>query len=136
MTPDDTSRRDRFVSRDGDFTVRRAAGKGPLEAADQQHAKALHRLSDLRRRRAVTQNELAQRTGRTQDQISRLERRDDPQLSSVLDYLKGLDATNIELAVTFKDGDRATVSLLPASGTRARGLRGAANTSGADRGSD
>lgn len=133
MTPDDTPRRDRFTSRDGDFTLRRAAGKPPLaSSADQQDATTLKRLSDLRRRRGITQLELAQRTGRAQDQISRLERRDDPQLSSVVAYLEGLDATDVELAITFKDGDRATVSLLPARGTRTRGRRGAANTARPD----
>jgi DNA-binding XRE family transcriptional regulator len=105
--PKPTNRADRFVSRDGDFTIKRAAGKPPLRAAETLG------LVELRRRRHLTQVQLAERMGSTQDRVSRLEHGRDPMLSSVLEYLEGLGAADIEIAITFPDGERdhLTVSL-------------------------
>lgn len=46
-----------------------------------------------------------------QDQVSRVERRADVKLSTLIEYLHGMDATDIELAVVFRDGRHSTLPL-------------------------
>ncbi|MGH8935727.1 MAG: helix-turn-helix domain-containing protein [Acidimicrobiia bacterium] len=60
-------------------------------------------LSDLRRRRGFTQTDLAERIGISQSDLSKLERRRDWRLSTLLRYLAALDG-RLRLMADFSDG--------------------------------
>lgn len=108
--PDDPGRAERFVWRDGDVTVRRAKDKPPLPS-QRASSSVSGVLGTLRRDRKLTQAELAKRLGVDQGAISRLERRGDHKLSTLLDYLASLGGEDVDLTVTFADGDRVSLPL-------------------------
>jgi ribosome-binding protein aMBF1 (putative translation factor) len=67
------------------------------------------RLADLRTSRGVTQVELAERLGKSQGNISDLERRDDVYLSSLREYVEALGG-RLEVAAVF-DEERHSIRL-------------------------
>lgn len=105
---------DRFGSREGEF-----AGKGIG-------------LGALRRSRGVTQVELAGPLGMPQDQVSKLEARNDVKLSSLIKYLEALGADDNEIAASFLGGDRRSLPLHDLSLRAVRRSRGATQTELAD----
>lgn len=60
-------------------------------------------LSDLRKSKQVTQEEVAERLGGRQVYVSRLERRSDMKLSTLRDYVKAIGG-QLQLMVTFPEG--------------------------------
>jgi DNA-binding XRE family transcriptional regulator len=96
----DPGRADRFVSGVGDYLMRLPATGSAGE-----------RLRTLREARGVTQVQLAERLGTEQTHISRLERAENHKLSTILAYLRALDATDPELHVSFPDGTRIALPL-------------------------
>jgi transcriptional regulator with XRE-family HTH domain len=66
-------------------------------------------LRDLRTVRGLTQVEIAQRLGRSQGNVSELERRDDVYLSSLREYIEALGG-RLELIAVFPE-ERIPVSL-------------------------
>lgn len=105
MTPDPNDRADRFSWSPGDVTwTKRRRGRPAVP------------LGTVRRSRGLTQAQLAELLHVEQSRISRLETQDDARLSSVLGYLRGLGATELELTVAFNDGDRVKLPVtLPRS---------------------
>lgn len=110
VPPTDPDRADRFVWREGDVTIRRAEGKPPLPSKRASSPTAVG-LGTLRRDRNLTQSELAERLGVDQGAISRLERRGDHKLSTVLEYLASLGGEDVDLTVTFADGQQISLPL-------------------------
>lgn len=102
-TPRKQSRGERFVSRPGD-SVFVNPGEEPARPRARDRAGPTLELGEIRRARNMTQVELAGELGVDQAQISRLESRGDPRLSTVLEYLRGLGAHQVELEVRFADG--------------------------------
>lgn len=68
------------------------------------------RLYALRHNEAVSQVELAGRLDVTQDAISKLENADDVRVSTLRQYLDGLDA-RLELVAVFDNGRRVPLQL-------------------------
>jgi DNA-binding XRE family transcriptional regulator len=99
----------RFVWQEGDFVVVRP-GEQPRRPA-RSRASGSVELAKVRRAQEVTQSELAEQLGVGQEQISRFERRGDFRMSTVLEYLKGLDVTDVELTLTFQDGTEMVLPL-------------------------
>jgi DNA-binding XRE family transcriptional regulator len=62
------------------------------------------RLAELRAERGLTQVQLAERLGMTQENISRIERAEDTQLSTIRRYIEALGG-NLELHAVFEDRD-------------------------------
>jgi DNA-binding Xre family transcriptional regulator len=62
------------------------------------------RLVELRRERGLTQVQLAERLGMTQENVSRIERAEDTQLSTIRRYIEALGG-NLELHAVFEDRD-------------------------------
>jgi Helix-turn-helix domain len=65
-------------------------------------------LSDIRKSRKVTQEQVAERLGGKQVYISRLEKRSDAKVSTLRHYIKALGG-ELQLVVTFPEG--ATMSI-------------------------
>ncbi|HEY7424198.1 MAG TPA: XRE family transcriptional regulator [Gemmataceae bacterium] len=61
-------------------------------------------LSDLRKSKEMTQEEVAERLGGRQVYVSRLERRSDMKLSTLRDYVKAIGG-RLQLVVTFPKGE-------------------------------
>jgi transcriptional regulator with XRE-family HTH domain len=61
-------------------------------------------LSDLRKSKEMTQEEVAERLGGRQVYVSRLERRSDMKLSTLRDYIKAIGG-QLQLMVTFPKGE-------------------------------
>jgi transcriptional regulator with XRE-family HTH domain len=61
-------------------------------------------LSDLRKSKEMTQEEVAERLGGRQVYVSRLERRSDMKLSTLRDYVKAIGG-QLQLVVTFPKGE-------------------------------
>jgi hypothetical protein len=61
-------------------------------------------LSDLRKSKEMTQEEVAERLGGRQVYVSRLERRSDMKLSTLRDYVKAIGG-QLQLIVTFPKGE-------------------------------
>ncbi len=86
-------------------------------APDQEEAaaagvRALRRamiLSELRSERGLTQTELANRLGKSQGNVSELERREDVYLSSLREYVEALGG-HLEVSAVF-DEDRQPLSI-------------------------
>ncbi len=74
-------------------------------------------LSEIRRSRKVTQADLARRIGISQSDVSKLERRGDLRLSSLLRYVKALGG-RLRLLIDFPDGE-VEVSLACRKGRKA-----------------
>jgi transcriptional regulator with XRE-family HTH domain len=75
------------------------------EAAQAASSRALSdalALRELRTSRGVTQVELAERLGKSQGNISELERRDDVYLSSLREYVEALGG-RLEIAAVFEE---------------------------------
>lgn len=66
-------------------------------------------LRDLRVERGVTQVELAERLGKSQGNVSELERRDDVYLSSLREYVEALGG-RLEVAAVF-DEERTALAI-------------------------
>ncbi len=62
----------------------------------------LRTLSELRRERGVSQQEMAEELDVSQASISKIERQGDPHVSTLMRYLSALDA-NLELRAVFPD---------------------------------
>lgn len=77
-------------------------------------------LRDLRNVRGLTQVEIAERLGRSQGNVSELERRDDVYLSSLREYIEALGG-RLELTAVFPE-ERIPVSLGAARSAGAGGL--------------
>lgn len=67
------------------------------------------RLAELRTSRGMTQVELAERLGKSQGNVSELERRDDVYLSTLREYVEGLGG-RLEVAAVF-DEERHAIRL-------------------------
>jgi len=88
--------------------VRRRLVPPDQEDAVASGVRALHdalELRDLRMERGVTQVALAERLGKSQGNISELERRDDVYLSSLREYVEALGG-RLEIAAVFDDERR------------------------------
>lgn len=72
-----------------------------------EDAEGLHRI---RASRGVTQVELAERLGKSQGNVSELERRDDVYISTLREYVEGLGG-RLEVAAVFDKGERHTITL-------------------------
>lgn len=62
------------------------------------------RLGELRNERGLTQVQLADRMGMSQENVSRIERAEDTQLSTIRRYIEALGG-NLELHAVFEDRD-------------------------------
>ena len=86
---------------------------GPLDA-DPEHRAAVEaekqliltaiRLAELRCEAGFTQEQLAERLGTTQENVSRIERAEDTQLSTLRRYIEALGGS-LELHAVFEDRD-------------------------------
>jgi DNA-binding transcriptional regulator YiaG len=101
----------RFIWLDGDFVVLEPGEQLPERKIDKRLRAGPVELGKIRRARNVTQTELAAAMGVDQAEISRLERRGDFRLSTVLNYLNGLDATGLEVTITFGDGSEMVLPM-------------------------
>jgi DNA-binding XRE family transcriptional regulator len=61
-------------------------------------------LAELRAQRGLTQVQLAQRLGTTQENVSRIERAEDTQMSTIRRYVEALGGS-LELHAVFEDYD-------------------------------
>ena len=99
--------------------IRRSRGNPAREARVAQIKRGMEdaiALAQLREAAAVTQVELADRLGRNQSSVSRIERQDDLYLSTLREYVEALGG-QLDLVARFEDGSE--VSLAP-SGHHAR----------------
>jgi transcriptional regulator with XRE-family HTH domain len=62
----------------------------------------LRTLGELRRENGLSQQDMAEELGVSQASISKIERQDDPQVSTLMRYLDALGA-NLELRAVFRD---------------------------------
>jgi DNA-binding XRE family transcriptional regulator len=62
------------------------------------------RLAELRAERGLTQVQLAERLGMTQENVSRIERAEDTQLSTIRRYIEALGGS-LQLHAVFEDRD-------------------------------
>lgn len=85
--------------------IRRSKISPEQEAAAASSAQALQdaiALRDLRTSRGITQVTLAERLGKSQGNVSELERRDDVYVSSLREYVEALGG-RLEIAAVFDD---------------------------------
>ncbi len=61
-------------------------------------------LAELRREAGLTQEQLAERLGMSQENVSRIERAEDTQLSTIRRYIEALGGS-LELHAVFEDRD-------------------------------
>ena len=66
-------------------------------------------LGDIRKSRALTQEQIAKRLGGKQVYVSRLESRDDVKVSTLSAYVKALGG-ELQLLVTFPDGGKVEIA--------------------------
>jgi helix-turn-helix protein len=91
-------------------------------------------LSDLRKSKEMTQEEVAERLGGRQVYVSRLERRSDMKLSTLRDYVKAIGG-QLQLMVTFPKGQSLRLKDIGdgtarRAATRRKGHKGRAPTRG------
>jgi hypothetical protein len=91
-------------------------------------------LSDLRKSKEMTQEEVAERLGGRQAYVSRLERRSDMKLSTLRDYVKAIGG-QLQLMVTFPKGEAVRLKDIGdgtarRAGTRRKGHKGKVATRG------
>lgn len=67
------------------------------------------RLNEIRASRGLTQTQLAEVLGKSQGNVSELERRDDVYLSSLREYIEALGG-ELEVAAVF-DGERRAIAI-------------------------
>jgi transcriptional regulator with XRE-family HTH domain len=67
------------------------------------------KLRELRNRKGVTQSELAERLGKSQGNVSELERRDDVHVSSLREYVEALGG-ELEINAVF-DEERHSIDV-------------------------
>jgi DNA-binding XRE family transcriptional regulator len=77
--------------------------RAEIERGTREILTAVH-LVELRRERGFTQAQLAERLGVTQENVSRIERAEDTQLSTIRRYIEALGG-NLELHAVFDDRD-------------------------------
>ncbi len=65
-------------------------------------------LRDIRKSRALTQEQVAKRLGGKQVYVSRLESRSDVKVSTLRDYVHALGG-ELQLMVTFPEGEKAKI---------------------------
>lgn len=65
-------------------------------------------LSDIRKSRALTQEQVAKRLGGKQVYVSRLESRSDVKVSTLREYVHALGG-ELQLMVTFPEGTKASI---------------------------
>jgi hypothetical protein len=87
-------------------------------------------LSDLRKSKEMTQEEVAEHLGGRQVYVSRLERRSDMKLSTLRDYVKAIGG-QLQLVVTFPKGETVRLKDIGDdtagnAGARRKGARGKA----------
>jgi len=87
-------------------------------------------LSDLRKSKEMTQEDVAERLGGRQVYVSRLERRSDMKLSTLRDYIKAIGG-QLQLMVTFPKGEAVRLKDIgertsESSRTRRKSARGKA----------
>lgn len=88
--------------------VRAAKVPADQEAAAAASSRALRdalALGELRKDRGITQAQIAERLGKSQGNVSELERRDDVYLSSLREYVEALGG-RLEISAVFEDEDR------------------------------
>ena len=66
-------------------------------------------LSDIRKSRALTQEQVAKKLGGKQVYVSRLESRDDVKVSTLSAYVKALGG-ELQLLVTFPEGGKVEIA--------------------------
>jgi Helix-turn-helix domain len=66
-------------------------------------------LGDIRKSRALTQEQVAKKLGGKQVYVSRLESRSDVKVSTLRGYVKALGG-DLQLLVTFPDGEKAEIA--------------------------
>lgn len=91
---------------DGEGEQIRERNRKELEAQEAAYAAS---LSELRKARALTQNQLSKTLGVTQAQVSRIEHQTDLYLSTLAGYLDAMGG-HLELVGVFPDG-RVALSL-------------------------
>jgi len=84
-------------------------------AAEKQAVLAAMRLAELRESRGLTQLQLAEQLGVSQVNVSRIERAEDTQLSTISRYVQGLGG-HLKLRAIFDD-ERTVALSLPATDT-------------------
>lgn len=72
-------------------------------------------LAELRRSRAVTQNDLAESLKMKQPSVAQLEKRDDVYISTLRNYLHALGG-ELELTARFPDGTKINIHSLKSAG--------------------
>lgn len=87
--------------------IRKRASSETLAAAarKKEAIRTAMELDELRRRRKITQEELAFRLGKTQPHVSQLERRADMHLSTLREVIHALGGA-LRLEAEFPDGER------------------------------
>jgi transcriptional regulator with XRE-family HTH domain len=65
-------------------------------------------LNELRERRGITQQQVAEHLETSRPNVSRIEREDDVRVTTLLRYVTALGG-ELELAVRFPDGERLTI---------------------------
>ena len=65
-------------------------------------------LRDIRKSRALTQEQVAKRLGGKQVYVSRMESRSDVKVSTLRDYVKAIGG-ELQLMVTFPEGAKASI---------------------------
>lgn len=73
--------------------------------AEKQAVLSAMRLAELRESRGLTQQQLAERLGVTQVNVSRIERAEDTQLSTINRYVEALGG-HLELLAVFEDAEQ------------------------------
>jgi DNA-binding XRE family transcriptional regulator len=76
--------------------------------ADTQHTRPASSLAAIRKGRGLSQADVALRLGISQSDVSKLERRPDPRISTLRRYLAAIGG-DLRLAVEFDDGTVSTI---------------------------
>lgn len=92
--------------------IRRSRGNPAREARVAQIKRAMEdvvELAQLREAADVTQVQLAERLGRNQSTVSRIERQDDLYLSTLREYVEALGG-QLDLVARFQDGSEVRLA--------------------------
>jgi DNA-binding XRE family transcriptional regulator len=88
----------------------RSSAEASLREVRREQEAYRQTLAQIRKARALTQTQLAEKLGISQAQVSRLETQPDLYLSSLARYLDGIGA-ELEIGVVFQDGTRFELTL-------------------------